>query len=720
MYIDIPTYNSATNTWTTTEFGTKEEFITYVEGQVKEPGFYHLKDTDRIWRKTGNAFRNNRQYCPYLDGTRDSIKFWDFEKKKCRLVGGVIFDGRFVPGVMYFYINFLQINDKVKGKMDFPDIWDSDLHFFLHILLCKLQGKHSVVVKKRQAGYTFKHIAIVLNNIWFGSAQVNKIIAYDKSFVEGAWNFLEDYRNFLNTHTAWKRNFTPDKRLDWQQKIEFKDLRGRKTYRGNMSVIKGLTTEKSPSKGVGGKNDLVYMEEAGINPTLGDTLEYLLPAVKAGNTVTGLIMVSGSVGELDDCQPLKELIHDPVTYGFRGVENIWEPDSPTRIVGFFVPEHWSYEGCIDEHGNSDIEAALKEIQRDKEAAKKRSPEKYRLFCSQHPSTLKEAFDWRKDSVFPIGIILDQINRIQISNDYGLNVDLDRDENGNIRHRILDRGSPVREFPAKPSTRKEGCVVMWEPPDPGAKFGTYYGAVDPVISGKTTTSDSLFSIYIYKNIVESKKIVDGVVQTELTGDRIVACWTGRFDDVNKTNERAEMLVEYYNAFTVVENNVDSFIKHMIKKKKQKFLARKDDLPFIKELNANRSSFQEFGVRMTETIKTHILNTVIEYLKEEIGAKHNNEGKEIGTVLGVERIPDDMLLLEMQQYHPDLNTDRLIAFGMVLALAKSRQANGLITRREEVSMAPRKVDYSKSNNPFRHLGGSGFDDNRQTRSGFRHIT
>lgn len=716
MYITIPKYDSTANEWSDLEFETKEEFIDYVKSQVKLPGFYGLKNTEEVWRMEGDRFRKDGYYCKHVKNSREYIKYWEFEKKKCRLIGGVEFDGVFVPGVMYFYLNYLQINHKIKGRLDFPDIWDTDLHFFLHILLCKLEGKHSVVVKKRQAGYTFKHLAVIINNLWFGNAQINKIIAYDKAFVEGAWIFLDEYRNFLNRFTGWTRNFTPDKRLDWQQKVEIKDSFNKKTYRGNMSIVKGLTTEKSPSKGVGGKNDIAYIEEAGINPTLGETLEYLLPAVKAGKITTGLIMVSGSVGELTDCQPLKEIIHKPETYGFRGIENVFDPTSADRIIGFFVPEYWSYEGCIDEHGNSLIEESKKEIELAREQARKRSPEKYRMFCSQHPTTLEEAFAWREDNVFPINLVRDQMNRIEVSGNYGLMVDLDRDSNGNIFHRNLDRGNPVREFPVKSSTRKEGCVILYEPPDKQAKFGTYFAAVDPVIEGKSTTSDSLFCVYIYKNLVETKKIVDGQVKTEIGGDRIVAVWTGRFDDVNKTNERAELLIEYYNAITVVENNVNSFIVHMIRKKKHKYLARKDDLPFIKELNANRSSYQEFGVRMTETIKTHIINTVIEYLKEEIGARHDPEtGKEIGKVFGVERIPDDMLLKEMSEYTPDLNTDRLIAFGLVLAFAKSRQANGLVVKRDEATVVTSTVKQAPSRSPFKHLGNS-----TRNRNPFKNIT
>ena len=57
-----------------------------------------------------------------------------------------------------------------------------------------------------------------------------------------------------------------------------------------------------------------------------------------------------------------------------------------------------------------------------------------------------------------------------------------------------------EFPIRMNTEnKEGVIVMHERPVEGTKFGTYYASLDPVSSGKTTSSNSLASVYIYKNI-----------------------------------------------------------------------------------------------------------------------------------------------------------------------------------------------------------------------------
>jgi hypothetical protein len=49
--------------------------------------------------------------------------------------------------------------------------------------------------------------------------------------------------------------------------------------------------------------------------------------------------------------------------------------------------------------------------------------------------------------------------------------------------------------------KTGSLVVWEKPVKNPTFSMYYASIDPVSEGKTTTSDSLCSIFVYKNPVE---------------------------------------------------------------------------------------------------------------------------------------------------------------------------------------------------------------------------
>ena len=114
-------------------------------------------------------------------------------------------------------------------------------------------------------------------------------------------------------------------------------------------------------------------------------------------------------------------------------------------------------------------------------------------------------------------------------------------------------------------------------------------------GKTTTSDSLCSIFVYKNPVEVTKETSEGLETFVEGDKIVASWCGRYDDINKTHEQLCLIIEWYNAWTLVENNISLFIQYMISEKKQKYLVPRSQIVFLKDLGSE-SEVRKYLVRL----------------------------------------------------------------------------------------------------------------------------
>ncbi len=712
MYYSAPTYNLETKQWSKRDFETKMDLIAYVQSQTKYPGEYNLKHAAGIWNEQGQIFENNEYYCDYITGSIDFRRHWDAEKEKCRLDGIVIYTSstyeQMIPGLYYWYLNYTPIYDKVKKRITFARLWDGDLHTYMALLMCILKGRHFACLKKRQFGMSLKITSVLLNGVWFNEAAKVKMFSYAGVHTENSWVFLEQYRDHINKYCGWKRGFDPNKFLDWQVRRRRTDG----TYVGNMSILKGLSTEKDASKPVGGGITLAFGEEAGINPNLDKTHEYALPAVGLGGLTTGLLMYSGSVGELDKCEPLKKFMFKPTDYGFLPFENLCEGDEDLgNTVGFFVPEWWNYIDvddetgevieCFDEDGNTFKTKAMELIVLNRLKVSQREPEMYRYYCSQRPLSIKEAFSHRKESIFPQAMLARQEYRIEKGNYPFTTYDIERDPNGKPTF-IRAHHLPVERFPYSP--RKDevpyGCIKVWEKPIEGAKFGTYFAAVDPISVDFTSTSESLFSVVIYKNLTEIHYTEDGTPKIRLEGDRIVAAYIGRKDTLLKTNELGELLIEMYNAFAVVENNVDNFIKHMIQRHKQKYLATKADLPFLKEINTNTESYQEYGVRTNPTMWTHYINKILEYLKEELGVESKADGDILRTIYGVERIPDSRLVKELLGFVDSKgNYDQVVTLGLVVALAKSRQANGLITKIKEETKVVKSASYNKSHSPFR---------------------
>ena len=101
-------------------------------------------------------------------------------------------------------------------------------------------------------------------------------------------------------------------------------------------------------------------------------------------------------------------------------------------------------------------------------------------------------------------------------------------------------------------------------------------------------------------VEVTKVTGIETETYIEQDKIVAAWCGRFDDINKTHERLELIIEWYNAWTLIENNISLFIQYMISRKKQRYLVPKSQIMFLKDLGANANVFQEYGWKNTGTL------------------------------------------------------------------------------------------------------------------------
>jgi hypothetical protein len=727
-YIKIPTWELGQ--WTYTIFETKDEYKAYALTLFKEPGKYNFNETSILFTEQADFFRKNGYFFSGPMGSKDYRKYWDAEKEKCRY--GVIYRDAtgewLLPREYYMWLNFLPINDKEKRKFDFPSVRDAQYHMALYELLAELNYKHCAILKKRQIASSYYHCAKMINLLWFEETPIIKMGASLKDYIneKGSWKFLNEYKSFLDQHTAWYRPMNPGKVLMWQQQIE-QTINGRKSQKGLKGVLQGVTFDKDPTSGVGGPCTFFFHEEAGIAPKMNTTVEFLYPAMQSGMITTGLFVAAGSVGDLDQCQPLKSMILYPDANSIYSVEtNLVDDKGTIAMTGLFIPEQWSMPPFIDNYGNSLVEESVAAIEEQRIMWKRDlEPEQYQLRISQHPMNINEAFAFRKVSKFPVNLVSAQKRRIQ-DKDYPYEfIELQRNSEGKVEGKATKK-IPISQFPiTKNLEDKTGTIVVWEKPDAGSTWGTYYASIDPVGEGKTTTSESLCSIYVYKNPVEVTKHTKSEIQTYTESDKIVAAWCGRFDDINKTHERLEMLIEWYNAWTIVENNISHFINHMIQRKKQKYLVPKNQILFLKDLGANNNVFQDYGWKNTGTLfKSHMLSYLIEFLKEEIYHETKDDGTIVKTTYGVERIPDIMAFVEMEAYDDGVNVDRLVSLAALIAFAKVQQANRGYKKRVERTdtkhLDNSKNLYKLNVSPFRHIGQQNSNSQmRQQRSPFKNI-
>jgi len=492
-YISVPTYENGE--WTTTEFATKEEFRDFLVPLFKEPGKYDFDEATTMFNAEGRKFQKQRFYCAAPIKSKDFLNYWNDQKHKCRT--GIIVHTNdstwYLTRDYYMWLNFLPIYDKEDKRFDFAKVRDAQYHMALYEILAELHYKHVVILKKRQIASSYFHMAKLINQYWFEEGAVLKIGASLKDYIneKGSWKFLDEYKNFLNEHTAWYRPSEPEKVGAWQQRIKVR-MNNRDTYRGLKSTISSYSFEKDPTNGVGGPVTYFFHEEAGIAPKMNDTYGFMKPALKSGHIITGQFIAAGSVGDLDQCEPMKEYILHPEANGFYGVESdLIDKDGTIGLTGLFIPEQWSMPPYIDEYGNSKVKEALEALDVYFEKLKKDiDPAAYQLEISQHPRTIEEAFATRKLSVFPPHLVSRQMQRIadkQYSVEY---IDLSRNAEGKIIAKESNK-IPISDFPlSKKSENKEGVICIYERPHKDPTFGMYYASVDPVGEGKAEHVDNM--------------------------------------------------------------------------------------------------------------------------------------------------------------------------------------------------------------------------------------
>lgn len=247
-YISVPTWENGK--WSITEFASRDDWKVFIKELFKDAGpdeGYYFDETSYFFNEQARRFQKDRYYCDAPIRTKDYIKYWDDQKNKCRT--GVIFKNNgktwYLTRDYYMWLNFLPIYDKEESKFDFAKVRDAQYHMALYECLAELEYKHCPILKKRQIASSYFHAAKLINAYWFQEGAVLKMGASLKDYIneKGTWRMLNEYRNFLNEHTAWYRPNDPDKVMTWQQRIKVR-INGRDSFKGNKSLLTGTSLKK--------------------------------------------------------------------------------------------------------------------------------------------------------------------------------------------------------------------------------------------------------------------------------------------------------------------------------------------------------------------------------------------------------------------------------------------------------------------------------------------
>lgn len=181
--------------------------------------------------------------------------------------------------------------------------------------------------------------------------------------------------------------------------------------------------------------------------------------------------------------------------------------------------------------------------------------------------------------------------------------------------------------------------------------------DPYKSDKADT-DSVGTFYVLKRYV---KINDPFAYC------IVASYASRPPSSDDFCRNCEILQEAYGAKCLMENADRIYELYLTRRNKQLMLLEDGERLAGKIIRAGARQNNKLGLAPTVPNQRMLFNTVIQYCWEDVVVGYDDDGNEI-TQKGIYRIPDIELLDEIIAFGPGVNTDRIIAFGHALLLAK----------------------------------------------------
>lgn len=456
------------------------------------------------FRQAAIFFKEHGAYTLAPPGTTDYIKYWDEETNRC-LYGYVAPDGDAISGYNYFYLNYspimklseVEYTDRYGNKrtrreriLEFPNFWDYDYYYFNAIEEAETEGKHLVVLKSRQRGYSFKGASMLVRNYELIPGSKSFAVASEQKFLIGdglltkAWQIMD----FIDKNTAWSKQRLTSTRMERVSGFKITDEFGKQTEQGYLSSITGITLKNDPERLRGTRGKLVLFEEGGKFPNLETAWRVEQPAVETDDGVAfGLLIAFGTGGtEGGAFDGLKNLFYKPEAFNCLAFPNIWDDGQEQTKCGFFVPSWSNMESTdengkqkfMDQYGNSIKEKAIEELitQRNKVKDGGASQTSIDRFISERPLKPQEAVLELGKNIFPRQLLMNQLTRIR-TNEKLRNmkhiVDLAWDGEGQVKATEKKSGD-ITTYHLKKDDKPHGSVVIWEYPIKDPPFGLYIG------------------------------------------------------------------------------------------------------------------------------------------------------------------------------------------------------------------------------------------------------
>lgn len=405
------------------------------------------------------------------------------------------------------------------------------------------------------------------------------------------------------------------------------------------------------------------------------------PAHMMHGRMRGMMICSGTGGNVEKSQDAQKVMNNPAEYGFIVMnydllnKRCLKPTWRISQSGCFVPAQMShaydketttldkYLGIVKATGLKKIDIQVSKFDDNTKKIKSRLDELVKkdraLYVQERmafPLSIDDCFLNTNVNRFPVEDALKHKSRLLEEGRPGKTVDIYQIDGMKMGYNFSDK--QLADYPFQGGNIDSPVVIYEDPPEEGGVFDyTYVSSLDPYKSDKADT-DSVGSFYVLKRYV---KINDPFAYC------IVASYASRPPSSDDFCRNCEILQEAYGAKCLMENADRMYEFYLTRRNKQLMLLEDGELLAGKIIRAGARQNNKLGLAPTVPNQRMLFNTVIQYCWEDVVVGYDDDGNEI-TQKGIYRIPDIELLDEIIAFGPGVNTDRIIAFGHALLLAK----------------------------------------------------
>ena len=625
--------------------------------------------------KSTEFFRNMKTLPP--PGTEEFRQLIKWEEEK--ILGGVTINGVYISGWLYWHLNhwWIRIDDVDEYANDIrrellPELRDNEWIRAEALEKAKETRTGYIEVGGRQGGKSEMEASYFgMNATMFKNTQNVIVCGNDNDL-----SLLKDKVDF-GLKKLWKGIAIPRLDKTWrsnQVRLGYKRPDGEDEI-WSYIVIRNAKDGHNTEVAAGTTAKSFIMDEVGKYP-FSSAFKAAEPAFKGKNGWRAVPILVGTGGSFENGKDAENFFYNPEANNFLAFDTEDNKKTGLFLSGLYRQD-CKYKSTLADYlinvrgmnlpdvselskiemFVSDKEKALEKINQERAAAKL-NPDRT-LYLKQvmyYPITVDECFLSASQNIFDIEGAKRQKSRLLYQERTGVPVIMVHDGE-KITHEFTDK-LPITNFPLKTDDLKDAPVVIYEFPVENPPYGLYVAGVDPYRQGQAAYSSSLGSVYIYKRMHD--------ISGEKYQDMFVASYCARPDKKETWEEQARLLIKYYNARTLCENDDISFIEYMKAKGDDHYLEKQPE--WLKEVVPGTTVKREYGIhRSAEKIRDYLHSCLKKYMEEVIYKETDDQGNVIKEVTGLSRIFDPVLLEEIIQYNDTDNFDRIVAAELALAQA-----------------------------------------------------